>query len=292
MAVDVYQRTNEDLLQNVTLPGTSGIDDRILNVGSVENKGIELAIQTINFQSTDFSWTTSFTLSANRNRVKQLYNGEPIDNGDFRIEEGYDINTLYLRKWYGVNSQTGAPQWINADGTITEDYGIASPQLTVAITPDFRGGLRNTFQYKNFSLDTFFTYVSGSKGYYDTGIDFGAYLTTNYRKLRPGESYWQQPGDEAHFPANIVGGNNSGHLESTLFIYDRSYIRLRSARLAYTLPEDLQFIQSVGLRNAMIYVNGENLLTFTDWPGRDPAAEDDSSYPLARTFLFGIELGF
>lgn len=291
MSVDVYQRTNEDLLQNVTLPGTSGIDDRILNVGSVENKGIELAINTTNFRTTDFSWTTSFTLSANRNKVKELYDGEPIDNGDFRIEEGYDINTFYLRKWYGVNSQTGAPQWINADGTITEDYGIAAPQLAGATTPDFRGGIRNRFQYKNFGLDTFFTYVSGAKGYYSTGIDFGAYLTTNYRKLRPGESYWQQPGDNAHFPANVVGGNNSGHLESTLFIYDRSYLRLRSARLSYTLPQDISFLQAAGLRNALIYVNGENLLTFTDWPGRDPAGEDNA-YPLARTFLFGIEIGF
>jgi len=292
LSVDVYQRTNEDLLQNVTLPGTSGIDNRILNVGSVENKGIELAINTQNIQSRDFSWTTSFTLSANRNRVKELYDGEPIDNGDFRIEEGFDINTFYLRKWYGVNSQTGAPQWVNADGTITEDYGAAAPQLAAATTPDFRGGLRNNFQYKNFSLDTFFTYVSGSKGYYDTGTDFGAYLTTNFRKLRPGESYWQQSGDEAHFPANVVGGNNSGHLESTLFIYDRSYIRLRSARLSYTLPQDLSFMNSVGLRNALIYVNGENLVTFSDWPGRDPAADNDNFYPLARTFLFGIELGF
>lgn len=291
VALDVYQRTNEDLLQEVTLPGTSGIDDRILNVGSVENKGIELALNTTNFQSTDFSWTTAFTLSANRNRVKELYDGEPIDNGDFRIVEGSDINTFYLRHWHGVNSQTGAPQWINADGTITEDYGTAAPQLAAATTPDFRGGLRNSIQYKNFGFDTFFTYVQGSKGYYDSGIDFGAYLTTNYRKLRPGESYWQQPGDNAHFPANVVGGNNSGHLESTLFIYDRSYIRLRSARLSYTLPQDASFMNAVGLRNALIYVNGENLLTFTDWPGRDPAA-DDTSYPLARTFLFGIELGF
>lgn len=291
MSLDVYQRTNEDLLQEVTLPGTSGIDDRILNVGSVENKGIELAINSTNIQSTDFSWTTSFTLSANRNRVKELYDGEPIDRGDFRIEEGYDINTFYLRHWYGVNPQTGAPQWVNADGTITEDYGTAAPQLATATTPDFRGGLRSRLQYKNFGLDTFFTYVYGAKGYYDSGIDFGAYLTTNYRKLRPGESYWQQPGDETHFPANVVGGNNSGHLESTLFIYDRSYFRLRSARLSYTLPQDTSFMNTVGLRNALIYVNGENLLTFTDWPGRDPAGQSNS-YPLARTILFGIELGF
>lgn len=291
MSLDVYQRTNEDLLQNVTLPGTSGIDDRILNVGSVENKGLELAINTTNIQRPDFSWNTSFTLSANRNRVKELYDGEPIDNGDFRIEEGYDINTFYLRHWYGVNSETGAPQWINSDGTITEDYGSAAPQLSAATTPNFRGGIRNRIQYKNFGFDTFFTYVSGSKGYYGTGVDFGAYMTTNYRKLRPGESYWQQPGDQSHFPANVVGGNNSGHLESSLFIYDKSYIRLRTARLSYTLSPDASFMNTLGLRNALIYVNGENLLTFTDWPGRDPAA-DDSSYPLARTFMFGIELGF
>lgn len=293
LSLDVYQRTNEDLLQNVTLPGTSGIDNRILNVGSVRNQGLEFAINTTNIQGTNFSWTSSLTFSTNRNEVIDLYDGEPInlDDDNMRLEEGYDMNTFYLRKWHGVNPETGAPQWMNADGTITEDYGAAAPQLAVASSPDFQGGLRNTLQYKNFSFDTFLTYMEGGMGYYSAGIDFGAYMTTNYRKLRSGESYWQQPGDNAHFPANVVGGNNSGHLESTLFLYERSYIRLRSARLAYTLPEDLQFMQAVGLRNAMIYVNGENLFTLSDWPGRDPVS-GENDYPLARTFLFGIEIGF
>lgn len=293
MSVDVYQRTNDDLLQEVTLPGTSGIDDRILNVGSVRNQGFELALTTTNIQGTDFNWTTSLTFSTNRNEVVELYDGEPInlDDDNMRLEEGYDMNTYYLREWYGVNPQTGAPQWINEDGTITEDYGVAAPRLVGSASPDFQGGMRNRLQYKNFTFDAFITYMKGGTGYYSSGIDFGAYMTTNYRKLRSGESYWQQPGDNAHFPANVVGGNNSGHLESSLWLYERSYIRLRSARLSYTLSPDLSFMQTVGLRNAMLYVNGENLLTFSDWPGRDPASVEND-YPLARTFLFGIEIGF
>lgn len=300
MSLDVYQRTNRDLLQAVTLPGTSGIDSQMQNVGSVDNKGIEFQLNSVNIQTPNLNWTTNFTISSNRNRVVELFDGEPINiGGNQRLMEGHDMNTYWLRKWHGVNTQTGAPQWEvvtrNDAGEITnveitEDYGEANPQVGGVSTPNFQGGIRNTVQYRNFTLSAFFTFVQGATGYYGTGIDFGAYVTTNYRHLRPGESYWQQPGDETHFPANIVGGNNSGHLESTLFLYDQTYLRLRSARIAYNFTSDSDLIQRLGMRSAQLYINGENLVTFTDWPGRDPAA--DNSYPLARNFLFGIELGF
>lgn len=298
IALDLYHRKNTDLLQNVQLPGTSGIPSRIQNVGSVQNRGIEFQISTTNIRRADFLWRTDFTISTNQNRVLELYNGEPIErSGNRRLMEGHDMNTLWMRKWHGVNPQTGAPQWevvtrneqgeiINVD--ITEDYGTANNQIVGTTTPNFQGGFRNVIQYRNFTFNAFFTFVEGATGYYGTGISFGAYMTNNFRHLRPGESYWMKPGDDAHFPQNIVNGNNSGHLESSLFLYDRSYLRLRSARLSYAIPENL--LQSVGMRSASLYVNGENLLTFTNWPGRDPAASND--YPLARKFLFGIELGF
>ncbi|MEX0905724.1 MAG: TonB-dependent receptor [Balneolaceae bacterium] len=299
-SVDVYQRDNEDLLQNVTLPGTSGISSQLQNVGSVRNKGIEFQISSRNIETAQFSWTTDLTLSSNSNTVTGLNDGEAINYGGiYRIEEGHDINTIYMRKWHGVNPDTGAPQWevvtrndageiTNVD--ITEDYGTANPQIVGATTPDFQGGLRNVFQYRNFTLNAFFTFQSGSQRYLGGGgLDHGAYMTTNKKHLQPGESYWRQPGDNATHPAQIVNGNNSAQLESTLFLYDNSYLRLRNLRLTYSLPPDNSLMQSVGLRNALLYASGDNLVTFTDYPGKDPVS---GSYPIARVILFGIEVGF
>ena len=298
MSIDVYQRDNVDLLQAVTLPGTSGIESRIQNVGHIRNRGIELQLTSTNIEGDNFLWTTDLTFSSNRNKVVGLYDGEPIaTDGDQRLMEGHDMNTYWLRKWHGVNRETGAPQWEVVtrneageitDVDITEDYGEANPQVAGASTPNFMGGMRNTFRLGHFSLSAFFTFMQGATGYYATGIDFGAYMTTNYRHLRPGESYWKEPGDDAHFPANIAGGNNSGHLESSLFLYDRSYLRLRTARISYNIPVENGLLSR--LRSAQVYINGENLITFSNWPGRDPAS-DDNSYPLARNILFGIELG-
>ncbi len=300
MSLDVYRRDNENLLQNVTLPGTSGIDNRIRNVGTVRNNGIEFQISTTNIQSSSFNWTTDFTISANKNRVLELADGEAIPDGNQRIMEGEDINTYWMRNWHGVNTENGAPQWEvverNEAGeitnvSITENYGDASLQKVGVQTPNFQGGFINTLHYGNFSLSAFLTYEQGALGYYSTGVDFGAYMTVNQRHLLPGESYWRQPGDVAHFPQPIVNGNNSAQLTSSLFLYDRSYIRLRNARLSYTLSaSNSDILQSTGMQSARIYVSGDNLITFTDWPGRDPAASDNS-YPLARSILIGIELG-
>lgn len=299
-SVDVYRRDNEDLLQNVTLPGTSGISSQLQNVGTVRNYGIEFQITTQNVQSTRFNWNTTLTLSSNKNEVIKLSNGEAINSGNFRFEEGYDMNSVYMRKWIGVNPQTGAPQWEvvtrDEDGEITsravtEDYGTANSQIIGTTTPKFLGGLNNSLQYGNLSLNIFFTFNQGSQDYVGGGgNDHGAYMTTNKRKLQPGESYWRQPGDNATYPAQIVNGNNSSQLESSLYLYDSSYLRLRNARVAYDLPSDGSILQAIGMRSLRVYASGDNLLTFSSYPGRDPAGS--GRYPIPRTYMFGIELGF
>lgn len=302
-SVDVYRRDNEDLLQNVTLPGTSGIDSQLQNVGTVRNHGIEFQITTRNIQSARFNWNTTFTLSSNKNRVIALSDGEAINSGIFRIEEGHDINSIYMRKWHGVNPQTGAPQWEvvtrNENGEIiardiTEDYGTANQQIVGTTTPKFQGGINNSLQYGNFSFNAFFTFEQGSQRWLGgSGNDHGAYMTVNKRKLQPGESYWRQPGDNATYPAQIVNGNNSAQLESSLYLYDSSYLRLRNARVAYDLPSDSGVLQTLRMRSVRVYASGDNLLTFTSYPGKDPASGvGGGGYPIAKIYMLGIELGF
>src|SRR5690625_2060766 len=203
LALDVYHRTTADLLQNVTLPDTAGISSIIENGGTVRNRCIECQSSTTNIQTPTLTWRTDFTIASNQNRVVELHDGEPIPNGNFRLMEGHDMNTYWLPKWHGVDVQTGAPLWERAirndagevvDTEITGDYGEANNQIVGTATPNFRGGMRNTLQYRNFTLSAFLTFMEGATGYYGYGFSFCASLHNQFCHIRSSECYWCHPG--------------------------------------------------------------------------------------------------
>jgi len=309
LSVDLYNRRNEDLLQQVRLPGTSGYEYRIQNVGTVRNRGVEFQVSSENILG-EFNWTTDFNISFNNNKVLDLFEGTPILNGNQRIIEGRDLNTWYLRKWAGVDPQNGDPLWEkqtfdsngNVTGTeLTNNYDEANLQTVGTASPDFTGGIRNIFQYKGVSLSTFFNFVYGNEIlYYNDLYDDGAYVSINNAVLQPDESRWQEPGDHATHPKPVYGGNQDSHKPSSRFLEDGSFLRLKNATLSYNLPSSL--LQKVNIRSVRLYVSGDNVLTFTDYRGRDPEVSVNGGigsnpgsvgekYPSSRRILFGIELG-
>ena len=304
LTIDVYQKTNSDLLQNVTLPGTSGFDDITRNIGSVRNRGVELGISSTNIQG-EFQWTTNFNISFNNNEVISLNNGEPIPNGNQRIMEGADLRTWYMRKWAGVDPENGDPLWVkqekNADGkvvseTLTNNYSEATLMSVGSATPDFTGGFGNTFEYKGWRLNTFFNFVYGNKVYHYTRELFdsdGAYATYNAMVLKDDWSRWQQPGDNATHPKPVYGGNKNSNKPSSRYLEDGSYIRLRNISLSYSLPGN--WVSKLGIRSARVFASGDNLLTFTSFSGMDPEVDingvSNARYPISKKYLLGIELG-
>ncbi|MCC5913796.1 MAG: TonB-dependent receptor [Balneolaceae bacterium] len=306
ISTDIYQQTNEDLLLAVVLPATAGFSSRTENVGSVRNRGLEVEISSNNIVTNNFSWTTDFNISFNRNRVLKLSDGDDILAGNQRIMEGSDKNTWYMRKWMGVDPENGDPLWEvlerDDDGNIisrevTSSYNDASLQPVGTASPDFTGGIRNRFRYGPVSLSSFFTFVSGNDIYHSARQLFdsdGGYPGYNQMVLQDGWSRWQQPGDDATHPRAVFGGNQNSNSPSSRYIEDGSYVRLQNVTLSYDVQPDL--LNRIGLRALRLYASGDNLLTFTSFSGMDPevgieTAIADTKYPISRKLLFGIEIG-
>ena len=169
------------------------------------------------------------------------------------------------------------------------------------------GGFINNFSYKGFDLNVFFQFVVGNE-IFNTAGEFQSNNASGFvdNQTKDQLNRWRQPGDITDVPrAELVGG--VGNEESSRYLSDGTYGRLKTVSLGYNFPRGL--MQRIGLTSARIYVTGQNLLTFTDYTGWDPEVNytgsgrtitntnliqgtDFYTAPQARTIIFGLNLGF
>jgi len=313
LTVDAYQKKAKDLLQAVPLPFESGFTEQLQNVGTVRNRGVEVSLSTVNLAGS-LRWTTDFNFGLNRNKVIDLYEGREIIGsagytGQYIIEEGSPLRTWYMRKWAGVDPENGNPLWEKVtrdengnvvDVTTTSNYNEATVQSLGDPVPDLTGGFSNSLTYKGLSLSFLLNFAQGNQVYsriMESVRSDGGYPTSNQLVLPDGYSRWQEPGDQATEPKPVYGGNNFSYQESSRFLMDGSYLRLKNARLGYRLPETLT--QRFGTEMARVYVSGSNLWTLTtsDYIGPDPAQfvngyQDWDKYPVNRTVSLGLDFRF
>src|SRR5690606_32116146 len=252
-----------------------------------------------------FPYTTLFR---SRNKVLELNEGKDILQETLRIiRVGEDLNSWYMRKWAGVDPANGDPLWevvsFDAEGvrtvTTTNVYSDATLQIVGDFTPDFTVGLTNVFSYKAFTLSVFFNFVSGVDVYNGTFFvtdSDGAYDTENQRVLTKGESRWEKPGDIATHPKPVFGGNKNSNRESSRYLQDGSYLRMRNIRLTYNLPQSL--LKRMHIGSASIFVSGDNLWTLTNYTGLDPqvvlnrTGGQVTNYPISKKLMFGLNVEF
>ncbi|WP_020527009.1 SusC/RagA family TonB-linked outer membrane protein [Flexithrix dorotheae] len=309
LTLEYYNKNTSDLLYYVSLPSTSGYSGYWENIGGVQNKGFEALVSYDIFtgDQNTFSWTVSGNIGVNKNEVTELFEGQDIDRGVKVSQVGEDFNSWFMRKWLGVDPETGDPLWEVVDETtgetsVTTDYNAATKQIVGTASPDFYGGFSSSMSYKGISLSANFAFTKGGKIYnssrelYDSD---GAYPTYNQQELADGWSRWQEPGDVATHPRALFGGNNLSNKTSSRYLEDGSYLRLRNVRLGYAFPQNL--IGNAGIRNLELYVSGDNLLTFTGYSGMDPEVGVNSSYgqgyssslyPVAKRLSLGLNLTF
>ena len=199
---------------------------------------------------------------------------------------------------------------INADGTrtSTNDYNAATLQKIGDPNPDYIAGITNNFSYKGFDLSFLFQGVFGNNTYNGGGKFMSANGDFFDNQTRDQLRRWRNPGDITDVPeARLGGGNGVG--ESSRYMDDGTYIRLRTITLGYNLPASV--LSKVKFTKARIYVSGQNLLTFTDYKGWDPEVNSDTysvnangtpnntnqgidfySAPQAKTVTVGINIGF
>ncbi len=295
--LDLYYKNSDGLLTYVPLPALTGYNGVWMNVGQVTNRGYELSINPEIIKGQRFSWDMTLNLAYNKNKVEELYENKAYTSGIRRIEEGYDMDAIYQRIWYGANPQDGSPLWEkvteNEDGTqtvsLTSNYADASLQFTGKKgTPSYTGGILNRFTFDNFSLTANISFVDGIYKYNSNRELFdsdGSYATFNNMNLAKGWKRWEKPGDIATHPKPYNGGVNANK-NSSRYLEDASFIRLRNVTLSYKLPKTISERLKIG--NASIYVSADNMVTFSKWSGMDP--ESGGLYPLSKKILAGVKI--
>ena len=318
LIADVYYKKTSDLLLSIPVPTTSGFSYSLQNIGEVENKGIELGLNTDNIKG-KFTWNTDITFSLNRNKVLSLGAdrtsylvpgelqtasivkvGQPLGsfwgykaNGIFKASD--DIaNTPRIDQ---TNTKPGDVRYVdvNKDGVITQ----AGDQTLIGnAQPKFIYGIGNSFSYKNFDLSIFFQGSYGSK-IYSTVLQ-QLQLTTGYQNGIAGlTDHYTADNQSAQYPR--ANENVPATPVSDLFVYDGSYVRLKTVTLGYNLPK--RVISKIKISNLRVYVSGQNLKTWASYPGYDPEVNyydqnqsrqgvDASSYPNARTITGGVSITF
>ena len=321
-SIDVYNSTTEDVIVQRNLPRATGFTNILTNVGEVENKGFEIGLTSTNVRTSNFAWTTNFAFSRNRNKLTKLLGGE----NDFDIGNswftGEPINSIYGYENQGV---TYTEQEFFA-GQTPENFFPGHFKITDITTsdgndqyhpdddrkilgyddPNYRFGLGNTFNYKNFTLNVFINSIQGGNGYFLAdpqnliagGQDFAR--RSNQTAVRP---YWTPDRQTPDAPGIFWSQPVSGPL-----LIDRSFIRIQDVSLSYNLGQAL--LDKLRLSSMSIYVSGKNLATFTKWTGWDPEIVDrqrnavdpdqdngnpallNEVRPLPRTILVGVSVSF
>lgn len=284
-----YNKRTNDVLINGGISPSTGFGSAYQNVGEILNEGLELSLNTINIQSKNFKWTTNFNISKNYNEVVSIgsLSADAIGGGtnDTRIILGKPVGTNYLVRYYGVDPNDGLPIWLDKDGLQTKTFSLDDRVAVGKVIPDYVGGLTNTFSFKGFELTTLFTFAIGGN-IYDGSAKRQLGIVKDWNIRTDIANRWRKPGDIADFPRltmtpnNYPGLSSEWNYNSTMFLYDASFARLRELTLAYAIPAN--FSQKFGLRNARIFATGMNLLTFTKYPGGDPEIARDFENPQDR----------
>lgn len=303
LAVDLYNIDNKNILLAVPLAPSTGFFEFMDNVGSVNNKGIEVAIDADIFETKDFGWNLGFNIGFNKNQVTYLPNGE-FRQGNQIVREGYDIFTWNMPKWAGVDPKNGDPLWekVLEDGTIetTNKYDDATYQDVGKSSPKFQGGLNTMLRWKGFTLSATGNFICGNMIYNSARVSMdsdGAYTAYNQMSIDNGLGWsrWQKEGDVATHPKPRLAGNKKSNSTSSRYLEDGSYFRLKNVTLSYDFPQ--AWMKKAKMQGLRVYVSGDNLWTVTKFSGMDPEidTEDgtyDTNYPVPMTVVGGIQITF
>jgi TonB-linked SusC/RagA family outer membrane protein len=291
---NVYRNRSSNMLNYTALPSQAGGSVLITNLDAVvQNKGLELELTTKNINRKDFSWSTSFNISFERNVLLSFNDKDKATYGNYyRVGETVDAYLMRSRfKYSGIDPSTGVPTYADLDGKPglgTDDQYIAS------IGHPFYGGLNNSFSYKGLTLDVFFKFEqkNGPINQLPNEIVPGGLMNQNASVL----NRWQKNGDTGtEWPLAVTGfGSQSSSyalLPSSDFGWgDNSYIKLKTASLSYNLPKS--WIQKAKLQHVKLSLQGLNLFSITKNKYVLDPEYGYGAYPGLRTWIFGVNCTF
>lgn len=321
LTVDAYVRNTDRMLVPMAVPISSGYSDIVVpsvNFGKVQNRGVELAINSQNLKG-KFEWNSNFNVSFNRNKVVSLNDSVPLYGGSIGLNQnltiqraGWPVNSFHGFVTNGLFQTQGEVDKyavqvpgndpfnrtsagdirfmdINKDGIINDNdrtyLGDPNPSLIFA--------LNNTFAYKGIDLGIFMQGVSGNKIYNANRITLEG-MAVAQNQTEAVLNRWTGAGTSNTMPRAVFNDPNKNTRVSDRYIEDGSYLRIKNVTLGYTLPGRIS--QRARISSARFYLSAQNLLTFTNYTGFDPEAGvngiDLSVYPVTRTISAGLNFNF
>lgn len=321
LTVDYYNRITTDLLLSVQVPTLTGFTTAVQNIGKVENKGMEFALSSRNIEGAGkgLTWTTDLNLSFNRNNVLALGpNGDAVINNSGIGSTNITVVGKPLGNFYGYQQLGIFQNQAELDGyphfsdsrpgdvkyaDVNNDKKIDANDRTIIGNnqPDFIYGITNSFSFKGFDLSIVAQGVQGGQ-ILNLSRRFFENLEGNQNQLTIVEGRWrseQNPGDGRTPRANSRSTGSNGQVSSR-WVEDASYFRIRNITLGYNFPQALT--QKIKVQTLRLYAGVQNAVTFSKYLGYNPEVSgyegpltggvDYGSYPLARTYTIGLNLGF
>ena len=303
VTIDAYYKKTTDLLCDVILPRSAGYTQGIGNIGSLENKGFEIAVDGHILEG-PVKWDAGLNFSLNRNKVLELANGQSVTGSTLSntvmndyvniVREGDPMYIFYGYQEDGYD-ENGRIKYVdqNNDGEITEDDRVVIGDPN----PDFLLNFNTSVSYKGFTLSAF---LQGSFGgdLFSFAMSTIAYDFAENKNFYAdvADNYWTPTRTDAKYPAIY---DVTSYKVSDRYVYDATYVKLKNLELSYEIP-----FKNRNIQKFVAYVSAQNLLTFTNYPLWDPDVNskggsdslnqgiDFMAYPNSRSFTLGVRIKF
>lgn len=294
LSADYYNKITNNMFIDQPPSATAGFPLLSLSTGKMRNRGVEFDLSGDIIKTRDFTWTVGVNAGYNKNVVLHVTDvADSYPDGDTRIlQVGLPYGSYYAPQWAGVNPQTGEAQYYNLDGSMTTTYNSNTQSVAKSgsLYPSFTGGFNTSLSWKGITASALFSFVSGVSRWNNEDFynENQRYATSN-QSIRMLDDRWMKPGDvktlqRFDIPRNFTSKD----------IQDASFLRLRNVNISYTLPKTL--LEKIKVfSNLKVFVQGQNLVTWTKWRGLDPENNGVAGlfqYPNARTYTAGISVNF
>lgn len=297
-SIEYFVRRSKDLLFSKDLVPSSGFSSTTENIGALRNYGWEFSVSGYPVSTKDWKWKLSLNATTYKNKITSLPAAE-MWSGNKKWVEGGSLYDWYLYEWAGVNPENGNPQWYryDADGNKvkTEDYSslVTADKVKCGNSlPDVTGGIQSDLSYKNWSFSFLLSYSLGGKLYNGDKVSLMGQYSTGSGWSSDMLGRWTPENPNTDIPRLTTQPSSSWTSTSSRFLVDRSYARLKNVTLSYTLPKSL--LKKISFKDASLYLQAENLLTFCGQQGLDPEQTVGGTtyyrYPAMKTISFGINV--
>ncbi|MCU4157815.1 TonB-dependent receptor [Carboxylicivirga sp. A043] len=306
-SLEFYKKTSEDLLYDMPLPLSMGLNSQPRNIATMYNQGFEIGLSGTIIKNHAFNWDMDIQASTVKNEITEI--PDPFINGSKRWSKGHSVYDYWLYDYAGVDPDNGAALynvWEEEDGKMVQQFDAEGNAVTTtsysaagkrytgdSSIPDLFGSISSAFSYKGFDLNVLMTYSIGGK-----------ILDYNYASLMHGGTYgralhvdqkdgWRQEGDNTDIP-RLENGNSNINPTTDRWLTDASYLALKNINLSYTFRQ--QAVKDFGISQLKVFATAENLFMLTERKGMNPqeafSGTTSNVYLPSRVVSFGVNVSF